>query len=285
VRQGYGLPRGSGDEGSRPVHAESERQGNRYNFGDNPTAERRLRLLARVFAPTSETLLALVDKGITGQVLDLGCGPGLTTRMLARRFPEAAVLGLESSAAFVASARAGAGKGVTFLEHDVTGTPLPRAPAAVIYARFLLAHLPGPAALVEAWMGELAPRGVLVLEEVESIRTTDSVFAEYLELMAGVLRTRHAELYIGPVIGQLEVPEGYALAHNDVARLSPTSAQAAALFSLNLVTLRHDAAVVARLSEAELDSLCQVLEDRSHDERVGSITWGMRQVIVRRGAG
>jgi trans-aconitate 2-methyltransferase len=171
------------------------------------------------------------------------------------------------------------------LEHDVTATPLPRAPAAVIYARFLLAHLPGPAALVEAWMGELAPGGVLVLEDVESIMTTDPIFAEYLELMAGVLRTRHAELYVGPLIRQLDVPEGYGVSYNDVVRLSPTSGQAAALFSLNLATLRHDTAVAARLSTAEVESLGHALEDRTHDERVGSITWGMRQVVVRRGAG
>jgi len=41
----------------------------------------------------------------------------------------------------------------------------------VIYARFLLAHLPEPGVLAHAWAGELAPGGLLILEEVEWIRT------------------------------------------------------------------------------------------------------------------
>jgi len=159
-------------------------------------------------------------------------------------------------------------------------SPVP--PAAVIYARFLLAHLPEPATLVPAWAGELAPGGVLVVEEVEWIETADPVLAEYLELMAGALRARDTELYVGPLIGRLEAPAGCATVHNGVARLEPTTSQAAALFSLNLVTLRSDTAVAARRTEAELDSLADALEARRGDRHFGSITWGMRQRILTR---
>jgi trans-aconitate 2-methyltransferase len=259
-----------------------------YSFGDNPTAERRLRLLADVFASTSDSVLARLGGDVTGQVLDLGCGPGLTTWLLARHFPRATVLGLDNSAALLASAGLGGGERrggreqLGFLEHDVTCMPLPRSPAAVIYARFLLAHLAEPAALVRAWAGELAVGGALVLEEVEWIRTTDEVFAEYLELMAGVLRARQTELYVGPMMGQLGPPAGCTTSYSNVAVLEPTKGQAAGMFSLNFATVRHDRAVGRRRTEADLDVLGDALEARCDDERIGSITWGMRQVVVRR---
>jgi ubiquinone/menaquinone biosynthesis C-methylase UbiE len=126
--------------------------------------------------------------------------------MLAGRFPGASVLGLDSSAAFLATAGCGGDERLEFVQHDVTTMPFPGAPAAVIYARFLLAHLTEPQTLIAAWAGELAHGGGLVLEEVEWIHTTDEVFSEYLDLMAGVLRARHTELYIGPMLGRCEVP-------------------------------------------------------------------------------
>ncbi|MEQ7847005.1 methyltransferase domain-containing protein [Nocardioides kribbensis] len=54
-------------------------------------------LLARVGATTPD--LAPAD------VLDLGCGPGNLTELLARRWPDATVRGLDSSAEMVAAAR------------------------------------------------------------------------------------------------------------------------------------------------------------------------------------
>jgi hypothetical protein len=151
----------------------------------------------------------------------------------------------------------------------------------VIYVRFLLAHLPDPAELVEAWTGDLLPGGRLVLEEVEWIRTADAVFTEYLDLMASVLRARQTELYVGSVLGQLQ-PSECEVDHNKVARLDPTTADAAGLFSLNLTTVRLDPAVTGRRSEAELDSLAGALAGRLDDGRTGSISWGMRQVVLRR---
>ncbi len=218
-----------------------------------------------------------------GPVIDLGCGPGLTTRMLARWFPGRDIVGLDASEAFVSRAGSGAGAVdyVSFVRHDVRTVPLPGAPASVIYVRFLLAHLPDPAELVEAWTGDLLPGGRLVLEEVEWIRTADAVFTEYLDLMASVLRARQTELYVGSVLGQLQ-PSECEVDHNKVARLDPTTADAAGLFSLNLTTVRLDPAVTGRRSEAELDSLAGALAGRLDDGRTGSISWGMRQVVLRR---
>jgi trans-aconitate 2-methyltransferase len=50
-------------------------------------------------------LLGRIDAESPARVVDLGCGPGNLTGMLARRWPEAEVLGVDSSAEMVSAAR------------------------------------------------------------------------------------------------------------------------------------------------------------------------------------
>ena len=52
-------------------------------------------------------LLARVPLAEPTRVADLGCGPGNSTRLLCERWPEADVLGIDSSAAMLAKAAAG----------------------------------------------------------------------------------------------------------------------------------------------------------------------------------
>ena len=51
-------------------------------------------------------LLARVDAGDPAAVVDLGCGPGNLTRLLAERWPRARITGIDSSPAMVERARA-----------------------------------------------------------------------------------------------------------------------------------------------------------------------------------
>src|SRR5580692_2497682 len=53
-----------------------------------------------------------------GRVMDLGCGPGNSTAVLARRWPEAELTGLDSSAAMIAAARKDFPKG-NWVEGDI----------------------------------------------------------------------------------------------------------------------------------------------------------------------
>src|SRR4051812_46214870 len=124
-----------------------------YRFGDSEVAIDRLAIVAELFAPTTEAFVqrwwrdGTADQGSPASVIDLGCGPGFTTELLAAVCRPWALVGLDGSAAMVTAARARV-PGASFAAHDVTAVPLPGAPADLVFARYLLAHLPDPAAAV-----------------------------------------------------------------------------------------------------------------------------------------
>ena len=131
-----------------------------YAFGDSAPAARRLGLLADVFEPPSRAFLAEFARVAGDPVdlaVDLGCGPGHSTQLVASVVGARRTLGLDQSGSFVALAEAGAPPGVEFAVHDVTVVPFPSPPAGLVYGRFLLSHLPDPPATLAAWATQLAP--------------------------------------------------------------------------------------------------------------------------------
>jgi len=264
-----------------PSHGQAGHRGT-YAFGDTALASRRLDVLARVFGPTSRSLLADLPAAERRVVLDLGCGPGHTTAMLAAAFPGAEVVGLDASDAFIAEARDAAPPGCRFEVADVTRTPLPGAPADVIYARFLVVHLPDPRAALAAWAGALTPGGVLVVEEPERIDTDDADFRRYLELASVVVGARGGDLYAGRLLADAPVPASSTVVLDRSSPLDVASGLAATIFSLNLATWRDDPAVADLASPEETADLADRLERRGPDRSTGAIRWWMRQLAVVR---
>ena len=260
-----------------------------YAFGDTPTASVRLDLLARVFAPASRSLLAevrrvLADGPVPELVLDLGCGPGHTTAMLAEHFGSARAVGLDTSAAFVAEAGSRPGGRCRFVVADATRPPLPCRPADVVYARFLVVHLPDPHAAVTAWTGEVRPGGVVVVEEPERIDTEDEDFRRYLELAAAVVADRGGDLYAGLRLVDLAVPPGSVRVVDRGAPLEVEAGSAAGIFALNLSIWGTDPALSTSARPGEVASLLGRLQDRRADGSTGVIRWTMRQLVLRRSA-
>ena len=80
--------------------------------------------------------------------LDLGCGPGFTTRLLSRIARPERTVGVDRSEAFLSRARASSAAGEEYVAADVAVVPLQIARLGerpdLIYARFLASHLPEP---------------------------------------------------------------------------------------------------------------------------------------------
>ena len=142
-----------------------------YLFGDTDLAARRLEVLARVFREPTRAFLRDAVSTAPAVAVDLGCGPGFTTRLLAETLACRQTVGLDSSQFFIDHASSITIPAVSFELHDVTALPLPVDPIDLLYSRFLLTHLPHPSELVTRWIGELRPGGLLLLEEPEWIET------------------------------------------------------------------------------------------------------------------
>ncbi len=95
-------------------------------------------------------------------VIDLGCGPGNSTELLLHRFPGADAVGLDSSEAMLAEARARL-PGCRFQRGDIAAWA-PERPPALLYANASLQWVGDHARLVPALFAALAPGGVLAMQ-------------------------------------------------------------------------------------------------------------------------
>ena len=249
----------------------------RYAYGDSSSAGDRLDLLARVFEPTSRRFLERVAPRTPELALDLGCGPGNTTRLIADALRPERTVGLDRSGPFLDRARRGAPPRMEFMEHDVFITPFPIGPADVVFARLLLAHLPDRPAVVARWTTQLAPGGVLLLDEIEELRTDEPAFAEYLPIAIEVVERSGGRLLAGSELGAMADPSGTQRISDEVVELDATVAQVAPIFGMNL-------RVLAERGEIEPRPRLERELARVAERGGGSIEWRIRQVAFRRGS-
>jgi trans-aconitate 2-methyltransferase len=98
-------------------------------------------------------------------VADLGCGPGNLTAVLARRWPDAEVVGVDNSAEMITAAKESAlpGGQVSFKLGDVREWQ-PERPPDVLICNAVLQWVPGHHELLIRWADMLAPGGWLAFQ-------------------------------------------------------------------------------------------------------------------------
>jgi len=103
-------------------------------------------------------LLARIDAAAPRRVVDLGCGPGNLTGLLAERFVGADVVGVDSSPEMVERARQSGVPGVRFEVGDVR-TWEAAEPVDVLLANATYQWVPGHLGLLPRLVGQVAPGG------------------------------------------------------------------------------------------------------------------------------
>jgi len=258
----------------------SEAAGSRYTFGDSEPAAVRLRLLSEVLAASSSALLGAGVGARPGLAVDLGCGPGYSTALVAAASDARHTVGLDRSATFV-SAAAARFPALRFARHDVTQLPFPTPVPDLVFARLVLAHLPDPAAQVGRWAGGLAVGGRLLVEETEWIEAADPVLADYETRVRAVVAHQGAPTTAGPLLADLADGRGIRLLDNRVRVVSVPVATAARIYELNLASWRHDPYAAEHYAPDELDGLAAGLRDLAA-RSPGDLTWGVRQLVLTR---
>lgn len=112
-------------------------------------------------------LLARVPGDAVASAVDLGCGPGNSTELIAERFPSAAILGLDTSPDMLRAARERLPE-ARFETGDIAGFQAKR-PADLLFANAALQWVPDHERLLPALLGQLAPGGTLAVQMPDNL--------------------------------------------------------------------------------------------------------------------
>jgi trans-aconitate 2-methyltransferase len=149
-------------------------------------------------------LMARVDCASPRRVVDLGCGPGNLTALLAERWPSAVVEGLDLSPEMIM--RAGSADGVAFRVENVVSWTMPP-DADVVVSNAALQWVPGHQDLLSSWASSLPSGGWLAFQvpgnfdaPSHTLLRSLATSPRWAPLVGDVLRHRDA----------VETPAGYA---------------------------------------------------------------------------
>ncbi len=109
-------------------------------------------------------LVARVPLEAPRDVVDLGCGPGTATAGLLQRWPQARIVGVDSSPAMVDQAEARAVPGRLSFELADVEHWQPDGDLDVVLSNATLHWVPGHLDLFERWLSWLRPHGVLAFQ-------------------------------------------------------------------------------------------------------------------------
>jgi trans-aconitate 2-methyltransferase len=107
-------------------------------------------------------LLAQVPLATARRIVDVGCGPGNSTRLLLERYPGADVLGIDSSAAMLSQARQ-AVPDARFEDADAASW-LPAPDIDLVFANAVYQWVPDHTAVLRRVLAALPPHGVLAVQ-------------------------------------------------------------------------------------------------------------------------
>jgi SAM-dependent methyltransferase len=202
-----------------------------YVMGRTPQEYERLRQQARIWEGATAALLGRAGLGPGSRCLDVGCGPGETMRLMARRVgPLGRVVGVDTDEdlgrAAVASLHEEGLRQCAFVAADVEGADAYPGAFDVVFGRLILLHVGDPVAVLRRMWAATAPGGCLVVQDYD-LRAVDSypplpLVDEWKRVFLGAfdalgrdvrlgqrLPTLFAEAGIGPpdgteVVGRLE---------------------------------------------------------------------------------
>jgi trans-aconitate methyltransferase len=253
-----------------------------YTFGDSDTAARRLELLADAFVEPSRAFLAEQGPSAARLAIDLGCGPGYTTRLLREVLQPRELLGLDRSQRFIEMAiKTAPANNVRFVCCDVLAEAA--VPAAdLVYARFLLTHLSRPDEALRSWSRFLAPDGQLLVQETSRLVSEHPTLTKYYQFVE-VLQAQHEQsLYIGRELERTAREAGLQVHHFSERTFEVPAHVMATLHALNLPTWKSDPVAKRTFDGRELADVEQgLLRIAQRAELCAPVRVGFGELVAR----
>jgi SAM-dependent methyltransferase len=192
---------------------QAQRTTDEYALARTPQEYERLRAQSRAWEAATSRLLDQVGLAAGARCLDAGCGPGETMRLMAQRVgPSGRVTGVDVDARLGALAmmmlHQTGHRQCRFAALDLTGEqPIPGAPFDLVYARLLLYHLPGRAAVLRRLWEAVAPGGHLLIQDYDirgvSVAPTLASLEELRRVVVAAFSVAGCDVQIGARLPEL----------------------------------------------------------------------------------
>ena len=233
----------------------------------------RLRLLNRVKWPTTEPLLRAAGLRAGMRCLDVGCGGGaVTLKMAALVGAEGKVVGVDRDESILQLARQEADKrGLPVTFRTLEAEELAEESAYdLVFARYLLSHLPRPQRAVEAMVRAARSRGPRrrLLPRSRLLPPSNAALDRFVELYQAVARTKEGgDAAIGVRLLEMALEAGLEEVH--LGLVVPTFREGEGKRATQ-ITMEHirEAVVGAGLaSDLEVDEVVDELGRLADDDR------------------
>ncbi len=243
-----------------------------YIIRGGAAGRERLKVLSRVFGPTTLNLLNRVGIQPGMKCLEVGCGSGdLTFDLAGIVGPSGRVVATDIDDVKIRLARSEAEEqhltNVEFRVADIVEDGIEAFDFA--HARFVLTHLPNPENALERIRQAVRPGGILVVEDIDFrghfCHPECPAFSCYVQLYTQTAQRRGADPNIGPRLPQLLVEAGFEAVQMNIVQPAAMSGEVKIMPSLTLANIADAVAGEGLASRAELDQLIHELDDFASD--------------------
>ncbi len=257
----------------QPVPAETEKGGN-YTI-DEKNLERQQLLAANLAPLTGRALQCIHLPQKDARILDIACGIGETSRLLAKHFAGAAITAMDIDNNLVQTAKSISVKenaNIEFINADATNLPFEDNSFDLVFSRYLLMHVPDAVTILREMKRVCKPGGIVFAQEPDINASNsypaswayDKIKEYFLALFVDGLIGRKLPAYFNQI--ELQNTGSHAdvvfeVNKNTVRRMYRLTAEALenALLAKKLATKNEHAAWVAELERIENDASTVVL--------------------------
>ncbi len=246
---------------------------NTYLIRGGLQGRERLRILSQVMQSSGVALLRRAGVGAGASCLDVGCGGGDLACDFARLVgAEGRVVGVDIDETKLSLAQSEAlslgFRNIEFRHLDITKAVVGEK-FDFVHARFLLTHLPDPAAALARMAAALKPGGVLVLQDIDMEGQfswpASPAMDRYKDLYTRVARCRGGDPFIGRRLPALLAAAGLNSIAFNVVQPAATSGDVKLIAPITMENIAASLIDEGLASATEVEQIIAELYASAHD--------------------